>query len=342
MDRVKDIDPSKKINAAIVYLTQNNDVRRTYLKTSLYFLFRNFNAHHMYPVIIFHEGDYDARSQQDVLLSVRASVRSLVSFVALDKEDFEIPGWVDKDKMKRCIALKPVPYWRTEKYRLMCQWWLRRMPDYCKGYDYIMRLDDDSFIEERIDVDLFAWAAQKNLVLASNMLHIDCGICCFDMKELFESLFPDKKDDLREMFINQTVNLRGVQLHHIRALLSIMKDPLPEQIDMNYPISMPIMYYNNFHITQPRFWLQDDVKATLDAIDRHGGVFYYRWGDAPLQTLIALMHGGKERMDRCIFRYSKRLQREAFHGDDDQFHSYMPDTYDKSSCVTETMVQGNR
>ena len=52
-----------KQNAAIFYLTQNTPVRKTYLKTSLYFMFKNFNAEHKYPVIILHEGDFDAKSQ---------------------------------------------------------------------------------------------------------------------------------------------------------------------------------------------------------------------------------------------------------------------------------------
>jgi hypothetical protein len=43
----------------IFILTQNTVERKVYLKTSLYFLFRNFNAKYKYPIIILHEGDYD-------------------------------------------------------------------------------------------------------------------------------------------------------------------------------------------------------------------------------------------------------------------------------------------
>ena len=63
------------MKAAICYLTQNNDIRKTYLKTSLYFLFKYFNEKFRYPVIIFHEGDYDNEAQQDIINSIRASCR---------------------------------------------------------------------------------------------------------------------------------------------------------------------------------------------------------------------------------------------------------------------------
>jgi len=47
------------LKAAIYILTQNKLERKIYLKTCLYFLFKNFNAKFKYPVIILHEGDYD-------------------------------------------------------------------------------------------------------------------------------------------------------------------------------------------------------------------------------------------------------------------------------------------
>jgi alpha 1,2-mannosyltransferase len=322
------------VHAAIFYLTQNTDVRRTHLKTSLYFLFRNFNATYKYPVVIFHEGDYDAPAQTDVLLSIRSSCRSLVTFQRLDKDDFELPSHIDAHKLQVSVELKVTPYWRNEKYRMMCRWWLLLHRKYATGYDYIMRLDDDSIIEEPIDKDLFAWMKEKDLVYASNMVHTDCGICNYGMKDFFMNLFPERKDDLEKLFIKQEVPSRLVTFHPLRSLLSSMVSPLPT-IGESITLWMPIMYYNNFFITKTEFWRRPDVSKTLDAIDQNGSIFYFRWGDAPLQTLVASMHAQPNQIQRAIFKYSKRMQREAFKGDDGNYHSYMPDTYDKSSCMTE-------
>jgi hypothetical protein len=321
------------MNAAIFYLTQNTDVRRTHLKTSLYFLFRHGNAEYKYPVVIFHEGDYDAKAQRDVLMSVRASCRSLVTFRALDPGDFQVPDHIDVAKMERCIATRATPYWRNKKYRMMCRWWLVHFPRYAEGYDYVMRLDDDSLIEEPIP-DLFAWAAQRNLVYASNILHVDCGLCCYGMREFFETRYPDKKNELREAFVEQEVPMRAVEFHPFRTLLSITQDPLPT-IPEKLKISMPVMWYNNFFITRPEFWRRPDVQKAIDAIDRDGSIFYFRWGDAPLQTLLVAMHADPTQYSRAVFRYSKRMQREAFLGDDGEYHSYMPSNYAHSSCIIE-------
>jgi len=329
------------MNAAIFILSQNTDVRKTYLKTSLYFLFKNFNAEHKYPVIIFHEGDFDDKSQTEILMSIRASCRSCVTFKAVDTDDFTVPPHIDEDKMNKCIATKPTPYWRNAKYRMMCRWWLIHMPKYAEGYEYVMRIDDDSFIEEPVP-DLFNWMKEKKLVYASNLLHLDCGICCYGMKELFDKLHPDKKNKIAEMFVEQEIPTRSVSIHPFRTLLSIthsgngsVGSAAMPKIDEKIKIMMPIMYYNNFFITRTDFWKRKEVQQDIEAIDKNGSIFYFRWGDAPLQSILVMLHTKEGEVSRSIFKYSKRLQREAFYGDDKQFHTYFPITYDKSSCITE-------
>lgn len=329
-----------KQNAAIFILTQNNEIRRTYLKTCLYFLFKHFNEEYKYPVVILHEGDYDATAQRDILLSVRASCRSLVSFMALDKEDFTIPSHIDIDKMKRCIATRAVPYWRSDKYRMMCRWWLVHMHKYTKGYDYVMRIDDDLFIEEPITKDLFSWVNEKGLQYASNMIHVDCGLCCYGMKEFFEKTYPEKQEFIRKMFVKQEIPTRAVQFHPFRTLLSITHNP-PPNIEERMTLWMPIMYYNNFFITKTDFWRREEVQKAIHEIDQDGSIFYYRWGDAPLQSILVMLFAKETEINRCIFKYSKRLQREAFQGDDGEYHSYMPETYDKTSCISESNMPQN-
>lgn len=322
-------------NAAIFILTQNTEVRKTYLKTCLYFLFRNFNAKFQYPVNILHEGDFTGIDQREILMSVRRSCRHLVTFVALDPNDFVIPEHVDKEKAERCIATQAVPYWRNEKYRMMCRWWMVHFPKYAKGYDYVMRVDDDSIIEEAIESDLFNWMAANNLVYSSNMVHIDCGICNFGMREFFESQFPDKKQIIAQMFTESEVPMNVWVYHQFRCLLSITHGDKPLDIGEKMKIHMPTIYYNNFFITKTSFWEREDVKKTVEAADKTGNIFYYRWGDAPLQSIIVLLHADPSQVKRAVFKYSKRLQREAFKDDKGDFHSFMPNTYDKSSCVTE-------
>lgn len=324
-----------KVNACITYLTQNTPERRIYLKTSLYFLFKHFNEEYRYPIIIFHEGDYDSDGQQDIINSIRVSCRDIVSFHALDPNDFQVPEHIDRAKLKRALAIKPAPtpYWRNKPYRLMCRWWIVHYMKYVKSFEYVMRLDDDSIIEEKISHDLFEWMKTEDLNYSSNLIHTDCGLCCYGMKDFFEREYPEKAATIKEIFVPQEIQMDYTR-QSFRALLSVVKDDLP-LVKEKETIWMPTMYYNNFFITRTAFWNTPEMLAIIDKIDKDGSIFYFRWGDSPIQSILVMLMSAPEKIKKATFAYSKRLQREAFKDDEGNYHSYMPLTYDKTSCMTD-------
>ena len=97
---------------------------------------------------------------------------------------------------------------------------------------------------------------------------------------------------------------------------------------------MPVMYYNNFSITKPSIWNAPEIKNIINEIDKTGYIFYYRWGDAPLQTIIMKIYDNKK-LAKFSFKYSKRLQREAFEDDNKNIHSFMPSSYNNNSCISK-------
>ena len=320
------------VKAAILILTQNTVERKIYLKTCLYFLFKNFNAKYKYPVYILHESDYDDKSKEEIMKSVRDECRSLINFKELDPNDFNIPTHVDIEKMQKSIDLQPVPYWRNAKYRTMCYFWLKNFIKYTQDFEYIMRLDDDSIIEEPINVDLFDLANSKDFNYISNIVHIDCSMCNFEMKDFFTKEFPDKLDKIKEVFVDHKLDSNNPYFENFKKLYAIVKDC--ELTNNEIELSMPVMYYNNFCITKTAFWKSERVQEIIDKIDKNGNIFYCRWGDAPLHTVIVTLMD-HTKISKVDFKYSKRLQRECFRDDKGELHSYMPRTYDNNSCITK-------
>ena len=318
--------------AAIFVLSQNTVERKIYLKTSLYFLFKNFNTVYKYPVIILHEGDYDERSKNEIKMSIRSECRNLIKFQELDSCDFVVPEHIDIDKMNKCIEVAPVPYWRNKNYRIMCYFWIKHFFKYCKDYDYVMRLDDDSIIEEKINADLFDLMEKRNLNYASNLLHIDCSICNYGMKDFFLKLCPNSKDKLNELFIDHKLKNDVNYFNKFKEVYEIINNSKYDENE--FDMSMPVMYYNNFSITKPIIWNSPEIKNIINEIDKIGYIFYYRWGDAPLQTIIMKIYNNKK-LAKFSFKYSKRLQREAFEDDNKNIHSFMPSSYNNNSCISK-------
>jgi Glycolipid 2-alpha-mannosyltransferase len=49
--------------------------------------------------------------------------------------------------------------------------------------------------------------------------------------------------------------------------------------------SEPKIYYNNFEISSLSLWTSAEYKLFIDFIDDTGGIFYERWGDAPIKGI---------------------------------------------------------
>jgi hypothetical protein len=322
------------LKAAIYILTQNKTDRKIYLKSTLYFLFKNFNSKYKYPVIILHEGDFDDDAKNEILTSIRLECTNLVSFQELDKEDFQIPKHIDIDKMNKLIDLNPVPYWRNVKYRIMCNFWVNHFFKYCKQYEYVMRLDDDSIIEEPIKIDLFNLMKEKDLNYISNILHLDCGICNYEMNDFFSNIIPEKKELINKSFANVTVYDSDKNFDSIKKLHELLKN---EKYTKNsIDVYMPVMYYNNFFITKNSIWNDSNIKKIIKEIDKKGYIFYCRWGDAPLHTMIMKLYDSTK-IGKYNFKYSKRLQRESFKDINGNYHRYMPEKYNSDSCLTKNI-----
>jgi len=319
------------LKAAIYILTQNKIERKIYLKTCLYFLFKNFNAKFKYSIIILHEGDYDNNAKQEIIMSIRKDFRYLINFQELDSNDFKIPNHIDKDKLEKSLKCMPVPYWRNEKYRIMCNFWIKHFFKYCKDYDYVMRIDDDSIIEEPINIDMFNLMNVNNLNYISNLVHLDCSICNYGMKDFFDEMYKDKKSKIKELFMEHKLDGSTKYFAKFKELYEILHDKEYTEKEVN--MAMPIMYYNNFCITRTSIWNSKEVKDIINKIDEKGYIFYCRWGDAPLQTLIMTLYDNKK-LSKFSFKYSKRLQREAFADNDGNLHSYMPSNYESDTCIS--------
>jgi hypothetical protein len=318
------------IKGAIFILTQNTIERKVYLKTSLYFLFKNFNAKYKYPVIILHEGDYTEDAKKEIIAGIRSECRNLLTFKQIDEEDFRIPSHIDIDKMNSIIDLRVVPYWRNQKYRSMCYFWMKNFSKYTKDYNYVMRLDDDSIIEEPIKYDLFEMMSDKDYIYISNIIHLDCSLCNYGMKDFFLKHYASEKDKINELFMDHTLNNNNEYFNKFKSLHKALNNEDYEGASIE--LNMPFMYYNNFNIINVDVWNKPEIQDIVNKIDEQGYIFYCRWGDAPLQTIILSLYDNT-RITKVNFKYSKRLQREAFKDDEGKLHSFMPSDYDNNSCV---------
>src|SRR3989344_2201153 len=84
-----------KPKATIIYLAKNSPRDIANLRTSLAYLYNNFNKRFNYPIIIFHENLNDRQKEQIV-----DATKSKIKF---EKIKFNIPKFLNKKEIPRTI-----------------------------------------------------------------------------------------------------------------------------------------------------------------------------------------------------------------------------------------------
>lgn len=132
-------------------------------------------------------------------------------------------------------------------------------------YDYVFRLDDDVYLAQDVPVDLF------------ELMH-DRGILY-----LYGSEVPEWNKHTRYTF--------GPWLHG--HLLHSRRDGSEQYKFTTAPTSREIwselgadMFFTNFFLSRLDWWKQTHVQHLLSAIDKSGNIYYHRWGDAPIHTVV--------------------------------------------------------
>ena len=130
-------------------------------------------------------------------------------------------------------------------YRHMCRFFSGEIfkLDELKKYEYVMRLDNDSFLLKPVSFDIFKYMKENNL---------DYG------------------------FIEPAVQIDNPKV--VDGLWDTCQDYFGEDI----PFENGKMYYTNFEIMKLS-WFRDNYMEFYKHLDKHGGIMTKRWGDAPIR-----------------------------------------------------------
>ena len=60
----------------------------------------------------------------------------------------------------------------------------------------------------------------------------------------------------------------------------------------------PSIFYNNFEISKIEIWNKRKYRHFVEYIDRLGGIYYHRWGDAPIKGLALSLFVPRDKLHR--------------------------------------------
>ena len=138
-------------------------------------------------------------------------------------------------------------------YKHMCRFQAKTIYEHpimvTKELEYVWRLDDDSFLTRNVTLDPFRLMKGRKIRYGHIFAHTDNKCWIVGLWKAAEDFW----------------NRLGVS----------KKRELPEGF----------YYYNNFELSALSLWRSAEYKQYIEHIDRLGGIYYHRWGDATIKTL---------------------------------------------------------
>ncbi|KAG2173582.1 hypothetical protein INT43_005000 [Umbelopsis isabellina] len=265
----KDFAPKTgKANAAFIILARNSN--QAGLLSSMQQNEDKFNSNYNYPYVILNDQPFT-----DEFMQVISSVtKAQVKFGTIDHSMWGYPQWIDQEKAakgRKALEEKKAPYASSESYRHMCRFqsgFFFRHP-LTMEYDYYWRIEPDVNFYCNIDYDVFAFMEAKDLKYGWTL-------SLTDYPSTLETFWPTV-----QKWISKHPEWMTSGKSSLRPWLH--DDDKMEKYNLCH-------FWSNFEIGSLKWLRSEQYVSYFDHLDKSGGFFYERWGDAPVHSVaVALM-----------------------------------------------------
>lgn len=260
------------INACITYISS----RKKCLPMSIKSLWDNFNHKHDYPVYVHYFDDiYD---DEDFRKEIRKQTSENVHFISIP---YETPSFLKEEEL--FYNRSDLWYARTQfpisrkGYLHMCHF----MSNYYgypgtefEKYDYVMSLDDESMFVKEMPYDPFEIMASR-----------DDDMGALKVYDQTKKLPHQGNFDTR---VNLWNFIKGYIKHYnvepkSKFMKDLIKDPDSDTNFHFYPCA-------DSYVVKTELFRSKEWKQWINAVNKYGGIYKYRWGDNDINSLFYLLH----------------------------------------------------
>lgn len=279
--------------------------RKEYLKNTLYFLFKNYNHQYNHDVYIL-TTDYNNSDKEEILLGIRDDCQKLVKFKDIK---LEIPDNVNKDKLSLLVNYDITTDWYDIEYRNLTYYMLYTFwDDIGNEFDYVMKLNDDTIIEEPIKEDFFKLIDNRANNLLFCMMRNYCSISSFGMYDLLKANVSENVERL-DTFNSSTKIVEETSVTNFKKLHKTVfnKDYPMNEIELK----QPMIPNDAFMVIRASFMTNKKILPYMNKIKDLGYIHYFKWSFSLVVSSLAMMICN-DKVTRCVFKASEERNRCAY------------------------------
>ncbi|KAG0675593.1 alpha-1,2-mannosyltransferase KRE2 [Pichia californica] len=261
----------KKVKATFVTLARNNDLWE--LLESIQSLEDRFNHKFGYDWVFLNDEPFS----EEFIYETTKSISGETKYGVIPFDYWSTPIWIDTDKAEAArqdMKERNIIYGDSLSYRYMCRFesgFFFRHP-YLDDYDYYWRVEPSVKFYCDIDYDIFQF-------MQDNDMEYGFTIALHEYIETIPTLWDTTKE-----FISKNPKVLAKD-----NSLDLISDDNGETYNLCH-------FWSNFEIGKLEFLRSKTYRSYFDYLDKSGGFFYERWGDAPIHTIAAALFLDKEKI----------------------------------------------
>ncbi|RKF61305.1 putative mannosyltransferase KTR4 [Erysiphe neolycopersici] len=257
-----------RINATLLALVQNEEIEG--MIESMRDLERTWNSKFNYPWIFFNDVPFTEEFKQ----RTKAETKAECSYELIPKEHWEMPSWINEQIYQESVKIlqeNDVRYGALKSYHQMCRWnsgFFYKHPALA-NYQYYWRVEPKVHFFCDLDYDVFRYMQDNNKTYGFT-------INLYDSPGSIPTLWPETVK-----FIAQ----HPEYLHERNSLSWLTDSTRRPEHNLKANGYSTCHFWSNFEIADLSLWRSQAYEDYFNHLDRAGGFFYERWGDAPVHSI---------------------------------------------------------
>lgn len=233
---------------------------------------RTFNNKFNYPWTFFNDVPFTSKFKT----AIRKETNAAVHFEQVPAEHWDIPPWINQDLFEESAKMlkeQNIQYANQISYRKMCRWNSALFAHHpaLKYVQYYWRVEPHVHFFCDISYDVFRFMQEHNKTYGFT-------INLYDAPQSISGLWP-----ATEEFLADSTNGHLIHPNSAMGWLTDEKHR-PGHYKKAHGYST-CHFWTNFEIGDMDFWRGEAYSRYFEHLDRAGGFFYERWGDAPVHAI---------------------------------------------------------
>lgn len=256
------VDDGENVKAVMVTLARNSDLWS--LVYSIRHVEDRFNNRYHYDWVFFNDEPFSDEFKR----VTSALVSGKTKYGLIPKEHWSVPSFIDNDKFDKArkkLGMEDVPYGDSVPYRHMCRYqsgWFSQSP-LLDEYEYYWRVDTDIKLYCDFQYDIFKF-------MKTNKKKYGFILSVSEYEATIPSLWKTVTEFTEKY--PQHVNKNN--------LMDFVSDDNGQTYNLCH-------FWTNFEIASLDFYRSKAYRDYFNFLDKSGGFFYERWGDAPVHSIAA-------------------------------------------------------